>query len=451
MMPQLLDVMCQRDYLNLAAKGVWYAAQKEIDVSGAMTMMSVPEWYPEKNVGYSQYTYIGPSYGNLVIHHFVLGRNFLVKSAEGKAEWAAVADDFLESAIWAVERATKRIREKCHSDHTHLFSFYYASNLDLAYAPTRRGKIGKYFHRIRGEIDSRVCQLRGVSFGPEEIRTRASLFSNEYLCEQFEAIELLGIDDFEEFYENNRRYLFDLQGKHLTIAPVMLGGMHGLPDQETDSPMQLAKASFATTERSTVTEEALSELELLVASKKAKESDFQQYFERFPALLGDGREWRVYPQVAFVRDDRSTVRPDFFLEPIGHASNVSILDIKRPVEKVVLTKKNRPRFYAKIYEYAAQVREYARYLDNPSHRAWVQEKYGVKGLCPRMVLVVGRDYGVRDYALVNRVKQSIFPVEIKTYSEIIDFGRDLLRRSQKKGARRAAQSSQQPDVRAKCN
>ncbi len=420
MITNLLEVLPQEEYLSLAAKGVWWAAHQELDTYVSMTMMSVPKWYRRKNVGYCQLTYIGQAHGQLVMHLFVIGRNFLVTTHENKAEWAAVADDLLQSCAWGVRRAKRTIQAKLHQEYEHYFRFYYASNLDLAFVPSKRTKAGKQLHRTRDELDSHVRELQ-VPLAPDDYRTHMQMVCNDHICDFLEQ------DDFEEVYDTNSRFVFELRGKNVTISPALLGGIHGLAGTKAESPMQLAKASFLTGGEDAITKEALSELEMLVASKVTKEADLQRFFERFPALLCDGREYLVYPQIVFSRDDGTILRPDFFLEPMeGLLASATVLDIKRPAERLILHRKNRPRFYSKIYEYAAQLREYSRYMESPSNRKWLQGKYGIEALQPHMVLVVGKDYGEADYALVKKVQQSVFPVEVRTYGEILDYGREIL-------------------------
>ena len=420
MITDLLEILPQEEYLTLVAKGLWHEVHQELDTFGSMTMMSVPKWYPQRNVGYSQLTYIGEAHGKLVMHLFVTGRNFLVKSHENKAEWLAVADDLLESSAWGVRRAKRQIAAKRHDDFEHYFRFYYASNLDLEFVPSKRSKAGRRLHRTRDKLDSHVKELQ-VTLAPDEYRTSTRMVTNDYICEYLEE------DDFNEVYETNQRFIFELRKKDVTISPALLGGIHGLAETKQESPMQLAKASFLTQDKDAVTEQAISELETLLASKVTKEADLQKFFERFPALLCGGRDYCIYPQIVFSRDDGTTLRPDFFLEPIrGMMASATVLDIKLPTERLILNKKNRPRFYSRIYEYAAQLREYARYMESPSHRQWIQKKYGIRALQPHMVLIVGKDYGEADYALVKKVQESVFPVEVRTYGEILAFGKEVI-------------------------
>jgi hypothetical protein len=107
------------------------------------------------------------------------------------------------------------------------------------------------------------------------------------------------------------------------------------------------------------------------------------------------------------------------LEPIDIGRSI-ILDLKLPTEKIVLNKKNRDRFYATIFEYVAQLKEYGRFFDSYSNRRWFRNKYGFEPFEPDLVLVIGKDYTNVDYDTLKRLRTDVNPVHLMTYTELLD-------------------------------
>lgn len=168
-----------------------------------------------------------------------------------------------------------------------------------------------------------------------------------------------------------------------------------------------------------VADDIIGELEALVNSSCSHETDLQRFFERHPELLSMGDFISVFPQISLVRQDGSFLRPDFMLEPT-EGPICAILDIKRPSERLVIPKRNRPRFTAKIFEYIGQLREYGRYFDSYSNRRWFRQTYGLTAFQPRLILVVGRDYTVADYSMLERLRRDLHDVEVLTYDDLIN-------------------------------
>jgi hypothetical protein len=240
---------------------------------------------------------------------------------------------------------------------------------------------------------------------------------------------LLSEETAKEMLSRNRRLVFEVEaGSKLKLSPTILGGVHAFLLETEGSRPSPSKVSFVEPKTEIITVESIEELSELVNSKATKEPDLQRYFERYPSLLCEDSSYRIYSQIVLERDDGTTLRPDFFLEPVstGLEQLPTVVDLKLPTEDLILNQKNRSRFYSKIYQYAAQLREYGDYLDSPTNRKRVMECYGIKALRPRLVMIVGKDYGTADYSLIERVNRSIFPVEVKTYNDILRFGKSLL-------------------------
>ncbi|MGD0953836.1 MAG: Shedu anti-phage system protein SduA domain-containing protein [Methanotrichaceae archaeon] len=164
--------------------------------------------------------------------------------------------------------------------------------------------------------------------------------------------------------------------------------------------------------------ECIEHLEELINSADTKEQDLQEFFQDHEELLTRDEYLNVYPQCILTREDESVLRPDFILEPAGGPLS-TILDIKLPSEQIIIKKKNRPRFSAKVYEYISQMREYGKYFDSSENRRKFEKKYRIKGFKPRLVLIIGRDYSSIDYQLFNQLRADLKEVEIMTYDELL--------------------------------
>jgi hypothetical protein len=164
---------------------------------------------------------------------------------------------------------------------------------------------------------------------------------------------------------------------------------------------------------------AIEELESLMNSPRAKESDFQQFFERNPEFILNNEYRHAHSQVVLSRERGKDLRPDFLLEPIDQASLCDLLELKLPASQVFVLQKNRPRFSSAVYEARAQLLEYSRFFDEERNRQRFQSAYpGLMVYKPRMIVVIGRTSGTN--AIVQRQVQTAEPdLILKTYDEVL--------------------------------
>ena len=211
------------------------------------------------------------------------------------------------------------------------------------------------------------------------------------------------------------RYIFvqDDTG-NIHINPVNMVGL-------VSSPPGQGSKNLATLhiDSSMPSKDVLSELTELVNSKTIHENKLQDYFEKHPELLSVfGEEAVAYPQIALVNNDGRFFRPDFLIEPIKTGRTIHG-DLKLPSQKIVLRQRNRDRFYARLHEYIAQLREYGRYFDSYSNRRWFRMHYGFEPFEPRPILIVGKDYGTVDSQVLTRLMEHAYHVEIMTYLDLL--------------------------------
>ena len=422
---QFLEILSQSDLLSISSEAIQTAEFKK--TKNGIGLISAAEQIAEDNLAYAPLFHFGKTAGAFVAHVFVIARNFLLRSIGSRAELEILADDFLKTARKGLHnvRLIDTIKPQSKAFERNYFRFYYVTNLEPTQLQVstneQRQMVEAELHKVRQGIDSEVAKLSNIRLPSRENRTYVALVNHVFVASQLES------EQVQKILKGYRRYVFEIEGSDLVLTTALLGGVHCIAS-ESELRVSPAKVSFFETKLDQLTVEAIDELARLVSSKATKEIDLQKFFERYPGLICEGHRYRIYPQIVFERDDGTTLRPDFFLEPIEGEFTMMpvVVDIKRPFESLLLTKRNRPRFYSKIYEYAAQLREYGDFFDTHTERARVREQYGIRALRPRLVLIVGKDYEASDYSIIQRVKQSIFPVELKTYDEVIKFGRSLL-------------------------
>lgn len=160
-------------------------------------------------------------------------------------------------------------------------------------------------------------------------------------------------------------------------------------------------------------------LEQLINDPGVREHDLQIFFEQHPRLLQGASYDRAVPHPVLTRDNRGPLIPDFMLEPTGGFADV--LDIKLPGVPLVTGRKDRLRQTAHVTEALAQVREYAAYFEDPSHRQELQDRYGLRAYRPTVAVLIGRDPGSRRDPLELRRIWAELPshVEIRTYDQLL--------------------------------
>ena len=165
---------------------------------------------------------------------------------------------------------------------------------------------------------------------------------------------------------------------------------------------------------------AVEELEFLINDVKAKEKDFQNFFERNPDFILNDEYKQAHPHVVLTRDAGEYLVPDFVLEPIDQTSMCDLLELKLPSAEVFVLKKSRMRYAAAVHEAAAQLREYSRFFDEEHNRNSFQKAYpGLKAFRPRMFVIIGRRG--QEEPLVKRAIQTDHPdLFLRTYDEVLE-------------------------------
>jgi len=165
---------------------------------------------------------------------------------------------------------------------------------------------------------------------------------------------------------------------------------------------------------------AIEELEFLMNEPKAKENDFQNFFQRNPDFILNDDYKVAHPHLVLSQDEKASLIPDFILEPIDQSSLCDVLELKLPSPEVFVLKKNRARFSSAVYEAAAQLREYSRFFDEEKNRKRFQQAYPhLNAYKPRMFVIIGRK------SIMSATQQRDIHIELphlylRTYDDVLN-------------------------------
>jgi hypothetical protein len=163
----------------------------------------------------------------------------------------------------------------------------------------------------------------------------------------------------------------------------------------------------------------------VLLSSHPKELDIQKFLEKHTNILHSLGYLKVCPQIVLARDDGTSLRPDFILQPLGEEW-CDILDIKLPDNRVIVGGRDRKTLAASIHELAAQLREYAAYFENPVYAKRIEEKYGLKCYRPRLMGVVGRSENIVDELQARRLMTAYDDINIMTFDRLIAISKNRI-------------------------
>jgi hypothetical protein len=165
----------------------------------------------------------------------------------------------------------------------------------------------------------------------------------------------------------------------------------------------------------------IQELEHLINSRDARESDFQTFFEQHAEFLTAYQYADAHPHLVLARENEGPLIPDFLLEPFDQNGLADLLELKLPNVPIVVGTKDRRRLSAKVAEAVAQLHTYGDYFDDPRNIASFRERYGLTVYRPRMFVLIGRRPAL-DPIVMRRLEGD---VTLWTYDDIIDRARRL--------------------------
>jgi tetratricopeptide (TPR) repeat protein len=234
-------------------------------------------------------------------------------------------------------------------------------------------------------------------------------------------------------------------GSEVKVEPFgALGAYRLAEDPLRDGSQWIARANAIDRSGSYFADWEIAELETLI-NRGALERDFQSFFEEHPNfLLALGDYVRLHPQLVLHEEDGGKLIPDFFLEKLN-SSYVDICDLKRPTMELMRRQARRDRFRDGVMEAVAQVKRYRDWFDDPANRRAFEQRFGLNGFRPRVVVVVGRASSF--YAEVDRRRaEETLPdfVRLATYDDIV--ARARLWQSRLSGPAASGTLSGKPEV-----
>lgn len=169
----------------------------------------------------------------------------------------------------------------------------------------------------------------------------------------------------------------------------------------------------------------LAELEILINDPHVTEESLQSFFQSHPRFLTQFSYADAVPQAIFEREGAGPLRPDFdfFLQPLT-GSLGDIVDLKLPTESLIVGRRDRLRFSAKVADAISQVIHYRDYFEDAPRREAVRRRYGFTAYRPRVAIIVGNRQPNIDEIEYRRIHdQSPSYVTITTYDDVLQRAR----------------------------
>jgi hypothetical protein len=167
------------------------------------------------------------------------------------------------------------------------------------------------------------------------------------------------------------------------------------------------------------TPDEIAELEELINNLKARELQFQRFFECHPHFF---RRWdyrEVHSHVYLTRG-RNPLVPDFILTD-REVQKAAIVELKLPKARLVRRQDNRDRFAEAVMEARAQLLTYRDWFRDASNRARLKTRVGMEIYEPHLAMIVGRSSDFQDDVDRQRLVAAEKDIEIVTYDDILRY------------------------------
>jgi hypothetical protein len=167
------------------------------------------------------------------------------------------------------------------------------------------------------------------------------------------------------------------------------------------------------------TVDEIEELEQLINNPKAKEAEFQQFFEDHTHFLRMNDYREVYSQTILFRPDpHGPLIPDFILTD-RELQRAAIVDLKLPTAKVIVGTENRRRFSAAIMEARQQLLEYSKWFRERENRQALVCRIGMEVYEPMLIVIIGRASEFRTPFERQNLATDNASLKVVTYDDII--------------------------------
>jgi hypothetical protein len=170
----------------------------------------------------------------------------------------------------------------------------------------------------------------------------------------------------------------------------------------------------------------LNQFEALLNDERAREADYQQFFESNPSfvLRNDFDAYWAEPRLSIAKSTKF-YKPDFVLAPRERSALTEwgLVDLKRPDVPLLDAGAFHRDLSKHVYKVRTQLLDYADdYFAKPAHAEMLRTKFGVVPRPRRLVAIIGRrpaNHMQRYLQLLDRLPD----VQIRTYDDVLDFER----------------------------
>jgi hypothetical protein len=141
----------------------------------------------------------------------------------------------------------------------------------------------------------------------------------------------------------------------------------------------------------------------------------------YPTFVLDDLHCSAIPQVILLKETGTHLRPDFLIQRT-ESKFIDIVEIKRPLKKLVSGTIERPFLTREFARALAQLKEYRDWFRNESNRIWFRRKYGLEGYEPALTLIIGRSLAFKSEVVRKKILEGS-GVNIITYDDLVRIAR----------------------------
>lgn len=166
--------------------------------------------------------------------------------------------------------------------------------------------------------------------------------------------------------------------------------------------------------------DSIAELEELINTPSAGETEFQKFFERHPHFLRREDYREVHPHVYLHREEEGPLIPDFILTN-PDIQKATLVELKRARLRVrpVRRESNRVRFGDLVMGARAQLLKYRDWFDQPNNRLLVANKLGMQVYKPKLMVIIGRASDFSEGIERASLAHSVPDLEVVTYDDLL--------------------------------
>lgn len=211
-------------------------------------------------------------------------------------------------------------------------------------------------------------------------------------------------------------FVIQVDGDRLTCVPYHAGALFDI-EAPGQRELLVGRPAIVARQAGAVLRTEADAFEELINRSRVKELEIQKFLDSHPSFLRGLGYQNVYSQVVLAREDGSSLRPDYILEPVA-GDWCDVVDIKLPYVRTTVGRSDRRALAAAVHEAAAQLREYRAYFEDPKHRRHVLERYGLRVYRPRMIVIIGRDVTELSDAELRRAMTAYEDLTIVTFDKL---------------------------------